>query len=314
MKLVINIPAYNEENTLPLVLRELPKKIQGIDKIEVQIVDDGSIDKTVEVAKKFKVDRIIRHRKNQGLGKSFKDGMQYALENKADIFVNTDADNQYPSRYIADLVKPIIESKADLVIGNRKPWKVKHFSPLKRMLQFFGNFMTRRVLNCNVPDTVSGFRAYSREAMLRINVTTKFSYVLDTIMQAVQKDLKIQSIDIETNAPTRKSRLFKNIFQHMKKSLGNLVRMFYLYEPFKTFFILSLVFFIPGIFLTARWFYYYFTHLGGGNIQSLVIASMLLIASLLLFALGIIGDSMKTNRMLIEEQLYLKKKEMFERK
>ncbi|MDP4012091.1 MAG: glycosyltransferase family 2 protein, partial [Candidatus Nanoarchaeia archaeon] len=239
MKLVINIPCLNEEHTLPLVLKDIPKQIPGIDKIEVQIVDDGSNDRTVEVAKKLGVDRVIIHKTNQGLGNAFKYGMQVALEAGADIFVNTDADNQYPSRYISNLVKPIINQETDIVIGNRRPWKVKHFSFLKRVLQRFGNWATRNVLGSDVPDVVSGFRAYNREAMLKINVTTKFSYVLDTIMQAVQKGLKIKSIDIETNPPTRKSRLFSNIFQHMRKSAANLVRMYYLYEPLKTFAYLS---------------------------------------------------------------------------
>lgn len=313
MKLVINIPCFNEEKTLPLVLRELPKKIPGIDKIEVQIVDDGSTDRTIGVADKFGVDRIIRHKKNQGLGNAFKHGMQAALESGADIFVNTDADNQYPSRYIADLVKPIVEHRVDLVIGNRKPWKVKHFSPLKRVLQWVGNGVTRKILGSDVPDTVSGFRAYSKDAMLKINVVTKFSYVLDTIMQAVQKGLRIESIEIKTNAPTRESRLFKNLFQHMSKSGANLIRIFYLYEPFKTFSYLSLPFFIAGLILIARWFYLYFNNLGGGNIQSLILSAISIITGVLLFALGIIGDSLKTGRMLTEEVLYKLKKREFEK-
>lgn len=308
LKLVINIPCFNEEHTLPLVLKELPKKIPGIDLIEVQIVDDGSTDKTVEVARKFNV-RVIKHKKNKGLGESFKRGMQVALERGADIFVNTDADNQYPSRYIPDLVAPIVSQEADLVIGNRKPWKVKHFSLFKRCLQWFGNKVTRTILGSDVPDTVSGFRAYSREAMLRINVVTKFSYVLDTIMQAVQKGLRIVSIDIETNPPTRQSRLFKNIFQHMKKSGTNLIRIFYLYEPFKTFAYLASVPFIVALILVIRWFYHYFAGIGSGNLQSLFISGVLGITAILLFALGIIGDSMKTNRMLTEDVLYRLKKE-----
>ena len=310
LKLVINIPCYNEEDTLPFVLKELPKEIEGIDKIEVQIIDDGSSDKTIEIAKKFGVVRIIRHKKNKGLGIAFKRGMQTALEFGADIFVNTDADNQYPSKYIPELVKPIVQQRADLVIGNRKPWKVKHFSLLKRLLQWFGNGITRKVLGSDVPDTISGFRAYSKDAMLSINVVTKFSYVLDTIMQAVKKDLRIESIEIETNLPTRKSRLFKNNFQHMKKSGANLIRIFYLYEPLKTFFYLSMAFFTPGIILLLRWFYFYFAKIGGGNIQSLTISGVLLIISVLVFSIGIVADSTRVNRMLVEEVLYkLKKKE-----
>ena len=310
VKLVINIPCYNEEATLPLVLKELPKKIDGVDEIIVQIVDDGSTDKTIEVAKKLGVNRIIRHKKNKGLGIAFKHGMQAALDAGADIFINTDADNQYPSKYIPQLAEPIVEHRADLVIGNRTPWKVKHFSPLKRALQWFGNTLTRTILGSDVQDTVSGFRAYSRDAMMRINVVTKFSYVLDTIMQAVQKDLRIESIDITTNAPTRKSRLFKNIFQHMKKSGSNLIRIFYLYEPLKTFTYAALIFLLPGLFLLGRWFLHYFLKIGGGNIQSLFISGILLITSVLLFSLGIIGDSIKTNRMITEDVLYnLKKKD-----
>lgn len=312
VKLVINIPCFNEEKTLPLVLKELPKKIDGVDEILVQIVDDGSTDKTIEVAAKLGVDKIIRHKKNKGLGIAFKNGMQAALDSGADIFVNTDADNQYPSKYIPSLVAPVVKHQADLVIGNRKPWKVKHFSPLKRILQWFGNGLTRRILGSDIPDTVSGFRAYSRDAMLRINVVTKFSYVLDTIMQAVQKDLRIEYIDIDTNPPTRSSRLFKNIFQHMRKSGANLIRIFYLYEPLKTFTYLSAIFFIPGIILLLRWFTFYFLRIGGGNIQSLMISGILLIAAVLLFGLGIIGDSIKTNRMLIEDLLYNLKKKDYE--
>jgi glycosyltransferase involved in cell wall biosynthesis len=312
VKLVINIPCFNEEATLPLVLKELPKKIKGVDEIVVQVIDDGSTDKTIEVAKKLGVKRIIRHKKNKGLGIAFKNGMQAALDSGADIFVNTDADNQYPSKYIPALVASVVEHKADLVIGNREPWKVKHFSLLKRSLQWFGNTLTRKVLGSGVPDTVSGFRAYSRDAMMRINVVTKFSYVLDTIMQAVQKDLRIEFIPIDTNAPTRKSRLFKNIFEHMRKSGTNLVRIFYLYEPLKTFTYISSVFFLPGMVLLLRWFIHYFFHIGGGNIQSLMISGILLITSVLLFGLGIIGDSIKTNRMLIEDMLYNLKKKDYE--
>lgn len=309
MKLVINIPCYNEEKTLPILLKELPKNIIGIEEIVVQIIDDGSTDNTVAVAKDLGVTNIIRHKKNKGLGYAFKTGLQAALESGAEVFVNTDADNQYPSKYITDLVQPILDRQADLVIGNRTPWKVKHFFIVKRFFQWIGNKITRGILGANIPDTVSGFRAYSREAMLRTNVVTKFSYVLDTIMQAVQNELKIVSIDIEVNTPTRKSRLFRNIFHHMRVSGANLLRMYYLYEPFKTFFLLSTICFIPGLILTIRWFYFYFTFLEPGKIQSLVIASMLIVASIILFALGIIGDSIKINRNIMYDVLYRLKKE-----
>ncbi len=310
MKLVINIPCYNEEKTLPLVLRELPKKINGISKIEVQIVDDGSKDKTAEIAQRFGC-IVIKHKKNKGLGEAFRTGVEAALERGCDIFVNTDADNQYPSRYIIRLVQPIIENKADMVIGDRRPWKVKHFSPIKRFFQYIGNAITRRIAETKVPDTVSGFRAYSKEALMKLNVTTKFSYCLDTIVQASKKGLKIVSTSIETNPATRKSRLFKNIFQHMKKSAANIIRVYVIYEPFKTFLYISFLFFVPGIILLLRFLYYYFFIGSAGKIQSLIIAAIFFILGSVMFALGVLADLIGVNRRLIEEELYLKKKEVY---
>lgn len=312
MKLVINIPCYNEEKTLPLVLKELPKKIPGISSIEVQIVDDGSTDGTVSVAKKYGC-VIIRHKQNLGLGVAFKSGVEAALSRGCDIFVNTDADNQYPSKYIPALVKPILSHKADIVIGNRTPWQVKHFSPLKRFFQYYGNWLTRSIAGSNVPDTVSGFRAYSKESLLRLNVTTKFSYVLDTIVQASKKGLLIESIPITVNLPTRKSRLFKNIFEHMKKSIANITRVYTIYEPFKTFMILSSLFFIPATILLVRFFYLYLTNAGGAYIQSLIISAILYIIGGILFSLGVIADLIGTNRRLIEEELYYKKREIYKK-
>lgn len=311
VKLVIQIPCYNEEKTLPLVLKELPKKLDGIDKIEVQIIDDGSSDKTIEVAKKFGVDRIIRHKRNLGLGNSFKDGVEAALENGADILINTDGDNQYPSRYIQDLIKPILDGKADIVIGNRKPWKVKHFSPFKRVLQWFGNGVVRKIAGSDVPDTVSGFRAYNKESLLKINVTTKFSYVLDTIVQATHKGLTVTSVPIETNAPTRKSRLFKSMFQHMRKSGSNIIRCFVIYKPFQTFNLAAGVFAIPALILLVRFLLNYFLGTGAALVQSLIISAILFFFSGLSIALGILAELLGTNRKLIEEGLYLKKKEMY---
>ena len=312
MKLVINIPCYNEEKTLPLVLREIPKKIKGISKIEVQIVDDGSTDKTVEVAKKFGVKRIVRHKTNMGLGIAFKHGLEAALENGADIFVNTDADNQYPSKYIKDLVQPILKHEADMVIGNRTPWKVKHFSGIKKFFHYWGNILMRFIAGSDVPDTVSGFRAYSRDAMLRLNITTRFSYVLDTIVQAERKGFVIVSIPITVNPPTRESRLFKNIFQHMTKSFVNVIRCYVIYEPFKTFMTFAALFFLPGLYLGLRFLYFSFiTKSGGAHIQSLILAAILFTLSGLMFVLGIIAELLGTNRKLHEEMLYLARKKLY---
>ena len=308
MKLVINIPCYNEARTLPLVLKEMPKKIKGISKIEVQVIDDGSSDGTAEVARKLGVDRVIIHKHNKGLGNAFKTGVDAALEAGCDIFVNTDADNQYPSSYIKDLVKPVLEHKADMVIGDRETSKIRHFSPLKKLFQKFGSYVVRKLSGTDVRDTVSGFRAYSKDALLKLNVISKFSYCIDTIVQAGKKNLTVLDIRIHTNAPTRRSRLFKNMFQHMKKSGANLVRVYVMYEPFKTFFYLSLIFGIPGLLFYLRFLINWF--LGGttGMVQSLLAGTALIIISVIIFCIGILADLNALNRTLAEEQLYMVKK------
>ncbi|MDA3900939.1 MAG: glycosyltransferase family 2 protein [Spirochaetes bacterium] len=308
MHLIINIPCYNEEQTLPLVLNELPKKIQGIKKITIQIVDDGSTDKTVEIARKYKCD-IVSHKENMGLGIAFKHGVEAALQKKADIMVNTDADNQYPSEYIAALVKPVVSGNADVVISNRQTWTVSHFSIIKKFFQWFGSTLVRKITDTEVKDAVSGFRAYNRESLLRLNVQTQFSYVLDTIMQCSMKHLRMESVDITINPPTRKSRLFKNMFQHMKKSGFNLIKIFFIYRPFVAFMWTSFILMVPAVLIMLRFLYYYIINSGAaGHIQSLIAASILFITSVLFFALGIIVTLIKYNRELVEEQLYLQKR------
>ncbi|WP_246048711.1 glycosyltransferase family 2 protein [Leptospira sarikeiensis] len=310
MKLVINIPCYNEEATLSTVLSEIPKKIPGIQTIEVQIVDDGSKDRTAEIAAQYGC-KIISHKKNLGLGRAFKSGLEAALASGADIFVNTDADNQYPSSYIPDLIAPVLTGSSDIVIGNRVPWKVEHFSPLKRTLQWFGNLVVRNLIGTNIPDTVSGFRAYSRESLLRLNITTKFSYVLDTIVQAVKMDLAVSSIPIPTNPPTRKSRLFKNIFQHMWKSGTSLVRLLIIYRPFQFFGALSIVSFLPALAIAIRFLIFFFLGIGKGHVQSLLFAVVLVIISGLFLVVGIVAFLVGMNRKLIEEMLYYERKKAF---
>jgi len=311
MKLVINIPCLNEEKTLPLVLEEIPKKINGIDEIEIQIVDDGSNDNTIKVAENYGC-RVIKHKENMGLGVAFKHGIEAALENGADIMINTDADNQYPSRYIPELIQPILNGYADVSIGNRQTWKVKHFSFLKRFLQWLGSASVRFLSKSDVKDTVSGFRAYSRESLLNLNVKTRFSYVLDTIMQCSSKNLKMVSVDIEPNLPTRKSRLFKNMFQHIQKSGFNLIKIYVMYRPLATFLGLSVLFLIPSFGIIGRFLFFYFSGEGNGHIQSLIAASMLFITSVLMMAMGIIVELVKYNRELLDDQLYLAKKKLYE--
>lgn len=305
MKLVVQIPCFNEEKTLPLVLAEIPKKIEGIDKIEIQIIDDGSTDKTVEIAKKLGVDKIISHKINRGLGISFSDGMETALIDGADILVNTDGDNQYPGKYIKDLVLPILEDRADIVIGDRQTIKIKHFSDKKKKLQSIGSSTVRYLSGVNVPDAVSGFRAYSRKSLMELNVLTKFSYCIDTIVQAGKKGLKVVSIPIETNRPTRESRLFRNIGEHVRKSSVNLLRLFAIYEPFKTFLIIGSVLAIPALFFMIRFVYFYLfvPSEARGHIQSLVFGSAFMVASVQMFALGILADLISVNRNLMERIL-----------
>jgi glycosyltransferase involved in cell wall biosynthesis len=307
MKLIINIPCYNEEQTLPVVLAELPTMIEGISELEIQVIDDGSTDQTSAVADQFGC-RVIRHKQNQGLGYTFKTGLETALEHGCDIMVNTDGDNQYPARYIPQLIAPILAGQADIVIGNRRPWQVSHFSRPKRVLQFLGNLLTRKIANADVPDTVSGFRAYSREALLRLNIITRFSYTLDTIVQASKKDLKIVSIPIQTNKPTRASRLFKHIFQHIIISMMNILRIYVIYEPFKTFLWAAIMFLLPGLLLLARFFFFFLTGNGAGHIQSVIISAIFIILAGGMFSLGVLADLSGINRQHIEEQLYFIKK------
>lgn len=309
MKLVIQIPCFNEEKTLPDVIKDIPKKIKGIDEIILLVIDDGSTDNTIEVAKKLGC-RVVSHKKNLGLAKAFKTGVEEALRLNADILVNTDGDNQYKGEYITNLVSNMIDKNADIVVGNRQTSKIPHFSLTKKFFQYLGSFTVRFISDCKITDTVSGFRAYSREAMLKLNVTSNFSYVLDTLIQATKKDLLLTEVIVATNPPTRKSRLFSNMFQHIKKSSTELFRVYFLYESFKTFMILSSIFFLSGLFLVLRFFFYYFQGYSG-FIQSLIISSLLLGFSFLLFSIAIIGDILSKNREINEEVLYLKKREIY---
>lgn len=314
MKLIIQIPCKNEEETLPTVIRELPRHIEGIDVIEYQVIDDGSSDRTSQVAKDLWVHHIVSFKRNRWLGFAFKAGLENALKNGADILVNTDADNQYPGRYVSDLVRPILDWRADIVIGNREPTKVGHFRWYKKILQGMGNNVLSFITGEKLPDSVSGFRAYSREALFEINVTSKFSYVIDTIIQSYKKWLQVAWVPIHTNPPTRPSRLFKNIFQHIKKSTFDILRVYTMYEPLKVFLLMSVPFLLVWILGIVRFIYYYFfTSLGQGMIQSLVISGALITIGVSLFSLGIIADLIAKNRFLSEEELKIAKRIMYDK-
>jgi len=315
MKLIIQIPCYNEEKTLASVLKELPKKIKGIETIETMIIDDGSTDKTIEIAQKHKVTYIVAHRGNKWLGNAFRSGVSKALSEWADILVNTDGDNQYPGKYIPDLVQPIIDQRSDFVMGDRQTKNIAHFSLVKKFFQWLGSLIVRFLSGTQVPDSVSWFRAYSREALLRLNVTSDFSYAVDTLVQAGSKHIKIDYTPITTNKPTRPSRLFKNIWQHMHQTLSILLRVYAMYHPMKLFFSLGAIFLGLGSIWVIRFLYYFFTVDGNtGRIQSLILSWAFLTIATIFFALGIIGDLIAKNRKLIEDQLYISKKMYYNKK
>ncbi len=315
MKLIIQIPCYNEEWTLASVLKELPTKIDGIDEIETMIIDDGSSDKTIAIANKHKVDHIVKHVGNKGLGNAFKSGVEKALWEGADILVNTDGDNQYPGKFIPALVKKVVDGEADFVMGNRETKKIAHFSAIKKFFQWLGSLMVRLLSGTKVPDSVSWFRAYSREALLRLNVTSDFSYAVDTLVQAGSKRIKISYIPMTTNKPTRPSRLFKNIWQHMYKTLSILLRVYAMYHPMRLFFSFATIFFTLGSFWVIRFLYFYFTVDGNTwKVQSLILSWALLTIASIFFALGIIWDLIAKNRRLIEDNLYISKKIYFDKK
>ena len=315
MKLIIQIPCLNEEKSLPLVFEWMPKIISWIDIIETMIIDDWSNDNTIEVAKKLWVTHIVKHKQNKWLWNAFKSWIDKALSEWADILVNTDWDNQYPSKYIEELVQPIISKNADIVIWDRQTSKIKHFSILKKFLQWLWSALVRFLSGSKVPDSVSWFRAYSRESLLRLNITTRFSYVLDTIIQASKKWLKTDYIKITTNPATRPSRLFKNIFQHIRKSTVDLFRVYAMHNPIRLFFALWLPFLIIWLIWVSRFLYFYYTNpVDTWKIQSLILAWTSLIIAIQFFALWIIWDLVNKNKLLLEDQLYLTKRDYYNKK
>ena len=248
MKVIVQIPCYNEESTLPLVMRDMPRSIPGVDVLETLVIDDGSSDRTVEVASQCGVTHIVRHNGNKGLATTFQSGLDACLRLGADIIVNTDGDNQYPQQKIPELVGPILRGEADMVVGDRQVTQIEHFSPAKKVLQVLGSWVVRQASGTPVPDAPSGFRAMSREAALRFNVITKYTYTLETIVQAGKKNIKVASIPVTTNKVTRPSRLVRGIFDYIKKSSATIVRIYALYEPLKVFFYIGGLLILLGLF------------------------------------------------------------------
>ncbi len=304
MKLIIQIPCYNEAETLEIALNDLPKHIEGIDEIEYLIINDGSKDNTVEVARNWGVNYVVNFKRNKGLAKGFMAGIDACLRNGADIIVNTDADNQYCGEDIETIVRPILEGKTDIVIGARPIDQTAHFSPLKKKLQHFGSWVVRKASNSDIPDAPSGFRAYSREAAMRLNVTNEYTYTLETIVQAGREKIAMQSVPIRTNAELRPSRLFSSMFGYVKKSMVTIIRAFIMYKPLKFFTIVGLIPFISGVALGIRYLVFCFLGDAGGHVQSLILSSILILMGFMTIIIGLQADVIAKNRQILEDIQY----------
>ena len=311
MKLIIQIPCLNEEATLPITLKDLPDKIDGIDCIETLVIDDGSTDKTVEVAQKHNVNHILKFTNNKGLAKAFIYGMNHALKLGADIIVNTDADNQYFGGDIAKLIQPILDKKADIVIGNRQVETVRHFSPIKIFLQKFGSWVVGQLSGTTIPDATSGFRAYSREAALQMNVVSDFTYTIETIISAGKKNLAIEHIPVRTNKKLRESRLFPSIQIYLRRSLVTMLKVYSMYRPLKLFTIAGGTAFLLGFAIGCRYLFFFLQGRTEGHIQSLILSAILLIVGFQIIMMGISAELIAVNRQLLEDiQVRIKKGEL----
>jgi len=303
MKLIIQIPCWNEEATLPRTLADIPRQIAGVDEVEVLIVDDGSTDRTVEVARAAGVDHIVRLRQHQGLAQAFAAGIDAALRLGADIVVNTDADNQYRGDDIERLIRPILEGRADMVVGDRQIHTVSHFSPTKKLLQHLGSWAVRRASGTRIPDATSGFRAYSREAALALNVVSDYTYTLETIIQAGKKGIALAHVPITINEPTRESRLIRSLPDYLRRSAITIMRIYAMYEPLRVFSIVGAVVLAASGVLAGRYLYFLSIGEGKGHIQSVVLAGVLLVLGFQMLLIGLVADLVSINRRLSEEVL-----------
>lgn len=314
MKLIIQIPCYNEENTLPVVLKSIPKKINGISEIKVLVINDGSDDKTVEVAKSLGVDYVVDMPFRRGLAEAFRRGLEKSLELGADIIVNTDGDNQYKGEDIPALVEPILKKKAEIVIGCRDIFAIKHFSLFKKVLQQIGSYVVRKFSDTSIPDTTSGFRAYTKDAALRLNVFSNYTYTLETIIQAGRKQIPISYVTIKTNEKLRESRLIKSTTSYIFRSIATILRIYLMYEPMKFFVKLgSLILCFSAIIGTRYMYFFIFGPKRGGHVQSLILAIILTIIGAQLIFTGFLADIIAANRKLNEEVLYRQRKEQLKK-
>jgi len=304
MKLVIQIPCYNEEAYLEATLRDIPRKIPGIDAIEFVVVDDGSADRTAEVARKAGVQHVVRFRNRKGLAQSFMAALDTSLKAGADIIVNTDADNQYCGADIPKLIEPILSGEADMVVGDRAIDTLEHIPPVKKFLQRWGSWAVRKISGTDIPDCTSGFRAYNREAALRINIVSQFTYTLESIIQGGKKNIAIAHVQVRTNKETRESRLFSSMGEYFFFYVRSIIVIYTMYEAFKIFLFIGSVILLIGVLLAARFLCLYLTSGGQGHIQSLIFAAIFTITGLQVLLIGLIADIISSNRRLIEDALY----------
>ena len=303
-KLIIQIPCLNEAETLPGTLRDLPRTLPGIDRIEILVIDDGSRDGTAEVARAHGVHHVVRFRRRKGLAAAFMAGIDAALKLGADFIVNTDADNQYVGEDIAKLIDPLVRGDADIVIGDRNIQALAEMSPQKKRLQRLGSWVVRQVSGTQVPDTTSGFRAYTREAALRMTIVSEFSYTLESIIQAGKRRMAIAHVPIRTNPRIRPSRLFDSVWSYIKASAATIVRIYAMYEPLKVFSYIGGAIFMLGAALVVRFLFYYFTGTGRGHVQSLILSAVLMIVGFQVLLIGLVSDVISGNRKLLEDVVY----------
>jgi glycosyltransferase involved in cell wall biosynthesis len=304
VKLIIQIPCFNEAETLPVTLAALPKALPGVASIEVLIIDDGSTDGTADVARLHGVKYVVRFARNKGLAKAFMAGLDAALKLGADVIVNTDADNQYRGTDVERLIAPILEGTADMVVGQRQGTGVEAFSPLKQTLQKLGSWVVRQASRTDIPDATSGFRAFNREAALRLNVVSDFTYTLETLIQAGNRGLALTHTPVGTNAATRPSRLFRGILQYVVRSTATIIRIYAMYQPLKVFATLGTLIAGVGVLLGARFLWFFLTDGGTGHVQSLILAAVLLIVGFQVVMIGLVADLIAGHRRISEDILY----------